>query len=210
MSEQAANPVAISSATSASRTTRSGRQASGGAAVRQRRRRQDRGAAALSHPYGRARRARVAVAGGNRAGNRRRVGGPYRDSDPAGGAGSCLLLVATALLFHLGWTDHVERTMFFKDIAVAGGLFILAAMPRQATRVESAILAFGGALVRSPERGSLMADRPRRGIAGAGRRGLASFRLDLAEAEKIHDARARRDATRADRRGGKIVQQGRL
>jgi putative oxidoreductase len=30
----------------------------------------------------------------------------------------CLL---TAVVFHLDFADHVERTMFFKDLAIAGG-----------------------------------------------------------------------------------------
>jgi putative oxidoreductase len=32
----------------------------------------------------------------------------------------CLL---TAIVFHADLADHVERTMFFKDLAIAGGLF---------------------------------------------------------------------------------------
>jgi putative oxidoreductase len=39
-------------------------------------------------------------------------------------SGFCL---ATAVLFHLDWADHVERAMFFKDLALAGGLLWLAA-----------------------------------------------------------------------------------
>ena len=34
----------------------------------------------------------------------------------------CLL---TAVVFHLDFADHVERTMFFKDLAIAGGLFAM-------------------------------------------------------------------------------------
>ena len=34
-------------------------------------------------------------------------------------ASFCLL---TAVVFHLDFADHVERTMFFKDLAIAGGL----------------------------------------------------------------------------------------
>ena len=51
----------------------------------------------------------------------------------------CLL---TALLFHTNLGDHVERTMFFKDIAIGGGLFVLAATRRRATRIEDTILAW--------------------------------------------------------------------
>jgi hypothetical protein len=29
----------------------------------------------------------------------------------------------TTVVFHLDFADHVERTMLFKDIAIAGGLF---------------------------------------------------------------------------------------
>jgi putative oxidoreductase len=35
--------------------------------------------------------------------------------------------VATAVLFHMDFSQAVERTMFTKDLAIAGGLFILAA-----------------------------------------------------------------------------------
>jgi len=38
-------------------------------------------------------------------------------------AGFC---VATAVVFHLDWTDKAERTLFFKDIAIAGGLLVVA------------------------------------------------------------------------------------
>jgi putative oxidoreductase len=34
----------------------------------------------------------------------------------------CLL---TAVVFHLDFADHVERTMFLKDLAIAGGLFAM-------------------------------------------------------------------------------------
>jgi putative oxidoreductase len=39
-----------------------------------------------------------------------------------------LFCIATALVFHADWTEHVERTLFFKDIAIAGGLLCLAAL----------------------------------------------------------------------------------
>jgi putative oxidoreductase len=38
-------------------------------------------------------------------------------------AGFCL---ATAILFHLDFSQAVERTMFTKDLAIAGGLLVLA------------------------------------------------------------------------------------
>jgi len=38
-------------------------------------------------------------------------------------AGFC---IATAVLFHLDLTQAIERTMFAKDLAIAGGLLILA------------------------------------------------------------------------------------
>ena len=38
-------------------------------------------------------------------------------------AGFC---IATAILFHMDFSQAVERTMFTKDLAIAGGLFILA------------------------------------------------------------------------------------
>ena len=34
--------------------------------------------------------------------------------------------IATAVLFHMDFTQAVERTMFTKDLAIAGGLLILA------------------------------------------------------------------------------------
>jgi putative oxidoreductase len=37
-----------------------------------------------------------------------------------------LFCVATALVFHLNLADHAERTSFFKDLAIAGGLAVLA------------------------------------------------------------------------------------
>ena len=39
-------------------------------------------------------------------------------------AGFC---VATAVLFHMDFSQAVERTMFTKDLAIAGGLLILSA-----------------------------------------------------------------------------------
>src|SRR5450432_2877085 len=38
-------------------------------------------------------------------------------------AGFC---VATAVLFHMDFSQAVERTMFTKDLAIAGGLLVLA------------------------------------------------------------------------------------
>ena len=52
--------------------------------------------------------------------------------------------LATACLFHLGWSDHVERTMFFKDLAIAGGLFVLAGMRREASRLEDRVMIMAG------------------------------------------------------------------
>jgi putative oxidoreductase len=40
-------------------------------------------------------------------------------------AGFC---VATAVLFHMDFSQAVERTMFTKDLAIAGGLLILSAI----------------------------------------------------------------------------------
>jgi len=39
--------------------------------------------------------------------------------------------VATAFVFHLGWAEKAERTLFFKDLAIAGGLLLLAALSAQ-------------------------------------------------------------------------------
>jgi putative oxidoreductase len=38
-----------------------------------------------------------------------------------------LFCIATALGFHLNLSDKVERTLFFKDIAIAGALMVIAA-----------------------------------------------------------------------------------
>jgi putative oxidoreductase len=38
-----------------------------------------------------------------------------------------LFCIATALVFHAKLGDRVERTLFFKDIAIAGGLMAIAA-----------------------------------------------------------------------------------
>jgi putative oxidoreductase len=35
--------------------------------------------------------------------------------------------IATALVFHLNFADHAERSLFFKDLAIAGGLICIAA-----------------------------------------------------------------------------------
>ena len=37
-----------------------------------------------------------------------------------------LFCVTTAVVFHLNFADHAERTLFLKDLAIAGGLFALA------------------------------------------------------------------------------------
>jgi putative oxidoreductase len=34
--------------------------------------------------------------------------------------------LATAAIFHFNFEDHAERTLFLKDLAIAGGLFSLA------------------------------------------------------------------------------------
>jgi putative oxidoreductase len=49
-------------------------------------------------------------------------------------SGFCL---ATAALFHLDFADHVERSMFFKDLALAGGLLWLAASQAETVLVAS-------------------------------------------------------------------------
>ena len=35
--------------------------------------------------------------------------------------------IVTAVVFHRDWTEKAERTLFFKDLAIAGGLLVLAA-----------------------------------------------------------------------------------
>ena len=41
--------------------------------------------------------------------------------------------LATAFVFHFDLSDKVERTQFVKDLAISGGLFILAAYFARAT-----------------------------------------------------------------------------
>jgi len=38
-----------------------------------------------------------------------------------------LFCVATALVFHLDLADKAERTLFVKDLAIAGALMVIAA-----------------------------------------------------------------------------------
>ena len=40
--------------------------------------------------------------------------------------------VLTAVIFHLDWSDKAERTLCLKDLAIAGGLLVLAAQMGQA------------------------------------------------------------------------------
>lgn len=37
-----------------------------------------------------------------------------------------LFCVSTAFVFHFDFADHAERSLFLKDLAIAGGLFVLA------------------------------------------------------------------------------------
>src|SRR5438552_2939402 len=48
----------------------------------------------------------------------------------------CLL---TALVFHHDLGDKAERTLFFKDLALAGGLLAMAAAAAQKRRVDEAL-----------------------------------------------------------------------
>lgn len=56
---------------------------------------------------------------------------------PAAGALG-LFCVATALLFHADLSDHAERSLFAKDLALAGGLFILSATQNGGPRLRPA------------------------------------------------------------------------
>ena len=42
-------------------------------------------------------------------------------------AALALFCILTAAVFHRGWADRAERTLFFKDLAIAGGLLVVAA-----------------------------------------------------------------------------------
>jgi uncharacterized membrane protein YphA (DoxX/SURF4 family) len=61
-----------------------------------------------------------------------------------GGTGASGFCLATAVLFHLDFADHIERSMFFKDLALAGGLLWLAA-----SEAETALVAGPAAARRS-------------------------------------------------------------
>ena len=59
-------------------------------------------------------------------------------------AALAVFCVITAFVFHFDRTNHVERTMFLKDLAIAGGLFAIAsfkAAPRYLEDVSPARLA---------------------------------------------------------------------
>jgi putative oxidoreductase len=48
-----------------------------------------------------------------------------------------LFCVATAIVFHLDLTDKAERTLFIKDLALAGALMVIAAGASQIRAVAS-------------------------------------------------------------------------
>jgi putative oxidoreductase len=58
----------------------------------------------------------------------------WRVREAAGALGVFCLL--TALVFHHDLGDKAERTLFFKDLALAGGLLALAAAAAQKRRAE--------------------------------------------------------------------------
>jgi len=61
----------------------------------------------------------------------------WRLREAAGALGIFCLL--TALVFHHDLGDKAERTLFFKDLALAGGLLAMAAAAAQKRRVDEAL-----------------------------------------------------------------------
>jgi putative oxidoreductase len=70
----------------------------------------------------------------------------WRLRDAAGALGMFCLL--TALVFHHDLADKAERTLFFKDVALAGALLAMAAAAEQRRRAEH------GPAVPSPSKSS--------------------------------------------------------
>ena len=56
---------------------------------------------------------------------------------PFAAGGLALFCVATAFVFHLDLTDKAERTLFIKDLALAGALMVIAAGASQIRAVAS-------------------------------------------------------------------------
>ena len=52
--------------------------------------------------------------------------------------------VATAFVFHLDWSSNAERSIFFKDLAIAGGLFCLALANAHTLKSSNEMPALGG------------------------------------------------------------------
>ena len=48
--------------------------------------------------------------------------------------------VSTAFLFHLNFADHAERSLFLKDLAIAGGLLILGGLKPAVAPLSLAML----------------------------------------------------------------------
>jgi putative oxidoreductase len=46
---------------------------------------------------------------------------------PIAAGALALFCLATAFVFHFNFTEKAERTLFFKDMALAGGLIVIAA-----------------------------------------------------------------------------------
>jgi putative oxidoreductase len=46
---------------------------------------------------------------------------------PIAAGALALFCLATALVFHFNFTEKAERTLFFKDMALAGALIVIAA-----------------------------------------------------------------------------------
>jgi putative oxidoreductase len=52
---------------------------------------------------------------------------------------AAIFCLMTAVVFHLDFADHVERTMFFKDIAIAGGLFVVCSWHAVSPYIEDGV-----------------------------------------------------------------------
>jgi putative oxidoreductase len=66
----------------------------------------------------------------------------WRVAWPAAALG--IFCVTTAFVFHLDWLTSAERSIFFKDLAIAGGLFCLALANARDFKRLNEMVALGG------------------------------------------------------------------
>jgi putative oxidoreductase len=76
----------------------------------------------------------------------------WRVAWPAAALG--IFCVATAFVFHLDWSSSAERSIFFKDLAIAGGLFCLALANARDFKRSNEMPALGGRPLASGAEGA--------------------------------------------------------